>query len=579
MTETYRRHDAGHDQAAYAPVSESGGFHLDFDRYRVQILNLKYWLLGIVALGLLLGLVLTLLSPELFRATARVEITRVVTNVTDVEPVEVEGGAQDLQYYTTQYELLESRFMAERVADAGNLARDPLFLESFNIEGGPEMARDIERALLENAEILPVEDSSLVDIRFSSKNPQLSQKVANLWAEQFLEANYEKRFGANIDARRFLEGQIDELRARLATAERELVDYANANQIIVLNPLGEGEDGAETATQTLVGAELSSLSAALARASAERIAAQALVSAGARDPASDNAAEAALRGRLAGARSELAQLQATFGPEYPEVQSKRAEVNALERALAQEGSLGRGDVQARYRAAVANEQQMRAQLEQAKQSFLGQQVESIQYGILKREVDTTRQLYDALLQRYKELEAAGVGKNNMTLIEEAQAPTEPYSPSLLRNLLFGAFAGLIAAALTVYLRELFDQTIRDPHDVFTPVVQKMSLCASGTPVSGPPSPRAMRASARRASSRARSSVTVTNALRLFAARPMRSRKCRVTSTLEYSRAAIPRPSSAAVERCRLTRSPWAPGTDRPRLRAHSPGRPRDGPIP
>ena len=81
--------------------------------------------------------------------------------------------------------------------------------------------------------------------------------------------------------------------------------------------------------------------------------------------------------------------------------------------------------------------------------------------------------------------------------------------------------------------------MREPQLVRMPVVQKMSLCASGTPVSGPPSPRAMRASARRASSSARSPVIVTNALSAAFARSMRSRKWRVTSTLEYSRAARP----------------------------------------
>ena len=91
------------------------------------------------------------------------------------------------------------------------------------------------------------------------------------------------------------------------------------------------------------------------------------------------------------------------------------------------------------------------------------------------------------------------------------------------------------------------ESMRDPQLVRIPFVQKMSLCASGTPVSGPPSPRAMRASARRASASARSPVTVTKALSAGLARSIRSRKWRVTSTLEYSRALSPRPISVAVE--------------------------------
>src|SRR5690606_9130768 len=50
-------------------------------------------------------------------------------------------------------------------------------------------------------------------------------------------------------------------------------------------------------------------------------------------------------------------------------------------------------------------------------------------------------------------------------------------------------------------------SIREPHDVFTPAVQKMSLCAIGTPVSGPAVPSARRRSASSASRSASSRVT------------------------------------------------------------------------
>ena len=104
-------------------------------------------------------------------------------------------------------------------------------------------------------------------------------------------------------------------------------------------------------------------------------------------------------------------------------------------------------------------------------------------------------------------------------------------------------------------------SIFDEHVVRMPSVQKMSLCATGTPVSGPPSPFASVSSAARASARARSAVTVTNALSSGPRRSMRPRKCSVRSRLENLRARRPAASSETVSVCmgRLRRKGWKNG--------------------
>ena len=80
--------------------------------------------------------------------------------------------------------------------------------------------------------------------------------------------------------------------------------------------------------------------------------------------------------------------------------------------------------------------------------------QGIQYGILKREVDTNRQLYEALLQRYKELEASGAGQNNIKLIDLAEVPDEPYAPSLIQNLLVALVGGLVWTMVNIVFSTL-----------------------------------------------------------------------------------------------------------------------------
>jgi capsular polysaccharide biosynthesis protein len=185
---------------------ENDGFHLDLERYWIEARSLRYWLGGILVVTVLAGLIATLLSTELYRANTRIEVSQTTANVTAIDPLENESRVSEIQYLNTQYELLESRFMAARVAKAGNLLRDEAFMEAFALnEATEEVAvRDVEKLLLENIAVAPITQSSLVDVSFSSPSPEISAKVTNLWAEEFIAANYEKRFGANIDARDFL---------------------------------------------------------------------------------------------------------------------------------------------------------------------------------------------------------------------------------------------------------------------------------------------------------------------------------------------------------------------------------------
>ena len=269
-----------------------------------------------------------MLATPLFQASARLEVSQVTADVTNLDSLEVDSQISELQYLNTQYELLVSRFMAERVMEAGNLSRDEAFREAFAIEDGEDFDKRIEETLFANVSIDPITQSSLVDVKFSSPDPVVSAEIANLWAQEFVAANYEKRFGANIEARDFLQSQIAELRERLSDSERELVEYANANEILVLN--ASGDSGSESAGQTLIGADLQALNTALAAAVADRVSAQAAV-VGGNFPNNDPRNQ--LLTNLSEAEAQLAVLRANFGPEYPEVQEKQAEVNSLRTAI------------------------------------------------------------------------------------------------------------------------------------------------------------------------------------------------------------------------------------------------------
>ena len=437
-----------------------GASFIDFDRLYARARSLRYVLIGIIVGFLLLGLLVTLLQTPRYAANARIEISRV-----DVGTVEVEGGAggggvevRDTLYFETQYELLRSRFLAERVVEATDIASDPAFREAYAIDEGQDISDEAAAGIARAAiEIVPVEGSTLVDVIASTPSGRLSAELANAWAEQYLDANYEKRFGNTRLARQRLERQLDEMRVRLEQSEADLIAYANANELVVLEQSGPDGEGTRS---TLVSQELSALSGALAGAQSRRVAAQSALEAGAGGDQGGS-----LRGQIAGVKAQIAQLSTQLGPQNPQIVALEEQLASLRASLGDAGGVATSQRRAAYQAALNEERAIREDYNDARRQFLTQQDRGVQYGILEREVNTNSQLYNALLEQYKQLDVASAGANNVTLIEQATPPGSPSSPYLPLNLGIALALGLITCGAIVYIVDLTDSTIRDPGDV------------------------------------------------------------------------------------------------------------------
>ena len=315
-------------------------------------------------------------------------------------------------------------------------------------------------------EVDPIRGSSLVDITYTSPNAALSAKIADTFAAQFTEATLDRRFGSTKDARDFLEDQLATLRERLEKSERDLVNYAADKRIIELST-SEGSDGATRTEQTLAGADLEALNSQLADATGARIAAESELRAGAGANANllSNSAINGLRQQRAALASEYARMLQKFEPGYPAAQAIKAQLDALDRSISAEEARVNSGTQREFRQAAARERELRERVEALKGDLISQRRDSIQYTIYQREVDTNRELYDALLQRYKEIGVAGVGSNNIAIVDRAEIPGGPSSPNLILNLLLSLVAGGFVSALVVVGLNLADQSVRDPQDV------------------------------------------------------------------------------------------------------------------
>jgi capsular exopolysaccharide synthesis family protein len=447
-------------------------------------LRWRYVIIGAAAACVLIGFIVTLLMTPQYTASSTIEIARESDRVTNFQGVERERTLPDPEFYETQYGLLQSRSLSERVATKLQLADNPEFFKMFGLGSeGPEFeqvngrysaagraarVRIAGEVLRNNLDIASVRMSRLANILFTSPDSAFSARIANAWAENFIQINLERKIQATSYGRNLLQQQLGQAKERLDESQRQLVVYASQQRIINL-PAQSGPNGG-TSERSIVVDDLAALNSELSQATADRIQAEArsrqFGSAGSSTEALRNQAINTMRQRRAELAAEYERLMTQFEPEYPPARAAQSQITQLDRSIAREEARVSGSVQADYRQAQQREAALRERVERLKTEFLDLRNRSIQYNIYQQEVDTNRALYEALLQRYKEIGVAGgVGINNVAIVDLAETPDRPSSPKLILNIVLSLLIGLGLGGLLAFVLEQIDEAIDDPAEI------------------------------------------------------------------------------------------------------------------
>ena len=309
-----------------------------------------------------------------------------------------------------------------------------------------------------------------MDIRALTPSPELSQKIAQTWGLDYIATNLERRFDASSYARRFLETRLNQLRDKLESSERQAVEYASGQGIIDLPSPGanaNASDGGAAPSRSLVTDDLVALNTAREVATTERIQAQSRLAeanhADSSTEALNNEAIGVMRKERAEAASEYAKLMVQFEPDYPTAKAVKSQIDAFDAAIQREENRVRASLQQTYQAAQTREAALSQRVNALKGSLTELRQRSIQYNIFQRDADTNRELYNALLQRYKEIGVAGaVENNNVAVVDAAKLADRPSSPRLSVNLLLFMLAGGLIGAIVAAVLEQIDEGVTDP---------------------------------------------------------------------------------------------------------------------
>jgi len=460
--------------------AESAEKEVDLLEYWRIILKRKWTVLGAFVIVLLTGLMATLLTTPIYRATAVVQIERQslrVVNVPGVDPVE---APYDREFYETQFQLLRSRSMAEKVV-ADLDPNHPVFavmsaptpwrkLVDMVMGSGENAARTEDSAakrqqlvgLVQGGlSVEPVINSRLARIHFDSPDSGLSASVANAVAEGFIDSNMERRIDTSSYAKEFLEDRLEQTKLKLQDSEKALAEFATRERFV---NIGERE--------TLLSSDLVSLNGALMTARQERINAESQLRQGQGNSAMShpflmqNEGVQALRATRSKLAAEYQEKLLTFKPAYPLMQQLKSQMDELDKQMEGEVKLVRAGLAGTFDAARAKEGMLQEQVDRLTDQVLALQSRSTDFTVLEREVETSRQLYDALLQRYKEIGiTSNVDANNISIVDTALVPGAPFKPDMRRNLLMASLAGLMLGILLAFLIEFLDDTLKRPDEV------------------------------------------------------------------------------------------------------------------
>lgn len=464
-----------------------------------------------VFLALTFGVVVvgTFLATPQYEGTTKVIIEK-------VESSDLSGpyhaSRYDPEFYATQFQLIKSTPVAHRVVDMLGLGDkiDQLtgsgqnsILHSvqsrFTIAARKAMAfilpnqaagkgtkvlskEDLAaQAISQGISVTPVNDSHIVTISFLSPNPELAAQVANATAKAYIEETLDMKMESTRRTLAWMTRKAGEEAKKLDKTENALQAYRKANDIVTLeNRL------------TITPGKLSEVSTQLVQAETKRKELEVLdrkVRQAARDPSvaltiaavADDPSVQTLRSQIIDSEKNIMELSGKFGPKHPVMTKALGDLKILKQKRNQAISRVIQSIRNQYELARANENNLHAELQRTKNEAQRLNEKFIQYNAMNREVDTSRQLYDALLTKLKEQSLTQETQPvNLSVVEEASVPLFPARPLKGLNLLLGLFLGLFGGIGLAFFFDYLDNTVKSPEETEAslgiPVLGVVPLC-------------------------------------------------------------------------------------------------------
>lgn len=435
------------------------------DLRRIFAIIRRRWLviLTAVATALVVAAAAYFAAEPRYVATAQVALERSAERVINVDQV-VPTTDPDSAAVDTEVQVLRSPELVGRVVDRLRLDRDPAFNKAA-VPGQPAPAKpDLigrQRAIGTLLSGLTVKRDGLsyaISVSFEADTPQRAAQVANTLVDEYVAGQTGSKTQATARARQFLEQRLQQLRSQVLEAERAVADYRAAHNLFPVSN-----------TSTVTQQELSTLTTQLAQAQAESAAAQARLSTAQaqlrRGRSGDELGESLespvvsqLRAQRAEAARDVASLEKRYGPRHPDLVRAQNALRSTDQQIASEVQRIVANLSIQANIARQRAASLAGSINQARGQLAGDTTASVRLNELERNAESSRTLYQAFLDRYRQTVAqAGLERSNANIISRARVPGAPSSPNPLIYGALGLVGGLGVAAMLVLLLQLLER--------------------------------------------------------------------------------------------------------------------------
>jgi capsular exopolysaccharide synthesis family protein len=435
-------------------------------------------------LGLLGALLYTMPQTPLYRARTVIEIQNInndFLNTRSVNPVAEDTSSSMLTDVLTQMKILQSEGLIDRVIKKlkeedklprvqNNGSRFAPFRKLLNLPEPKSVDSDylMEQQAMRSLSVHQFLQTRVVEVLYVSADPKFAATFVNTLTAEFVDSNMEARWKMSEKTGEWLTGQLDGMKIKLERSEAELQAYAERSGLLFMTPASGSSSDKTNVSED----KLRQLQEELSRASSDRATAQSryeIAKSASPESLGEVLGDASLRDlqdKLTDLKRQEAELIAIYTPKHEKVKMVQAQIAPLQTAFNNERAAIISRIRNDYDAALRREQLLAADYRVQSQVVTDQAGKSIQYNILKREVDSNRQLYESMLQQVKEASvASAIRASNIRIVDPAKPPRLPFSPNMLSNVFVGAIAGLFLGFVFIVIKSRADRTLRQPGDV------------------------------------------------------------------------------------------------------------------
>jgi len=461
----------------------------DVVRY-LRTLNRYKWgiLLVVIAVGMLASLYASSLRP-IYRSTATVMVEMGKPKVVSNQDIYESFIGTTRDYFLTQFEIMKSRELAERLVRVMQLTKHPEYdprqrakpwyaewvpaqflpaAKPVKVTSEAELAESVTAQVMAGISLQPVRNTQLVKLSFDSHDPVLAERVPNTLAMLYIVSDLERRGETTRRSMTFLRDQAVELKQKLNESERALQEFRERERIVVakgvavsgaIRQLEELESAREDARKKRLEAEARYNQVNIARQGSSVAKLESL------PVVQNNPVVTRFKEAEAEAERRVSEASKRYGPEHPKMVSAQSDLKAVRDNLHNQVGIVVETVRKDYEVAKANEASLERAVARAKRETQEYNRKEFTLARLEREVASNRQLYDLFTQRAKETNTGDVPSAIARVIDVAKLPKAPYGPNK-RNIV--GIAMLVALAVAVSIALLLaqlDVTVKTSHEV------------------------------------------------------------------------------------------------------------------